>query len=295
MAYRHVHILVCQHTTQHTDISEYRCRYDALSEDEPQYVPRFGPDGLTYPELTGPLLYSDEHDVRHSDNPTQQSEQPDYPQRFLDDVYALRHLDIVKVAVPDEYRALVVRGSIMLRVKLCTVILLKLLALLPRCHVLQHKLYLPGIITLRIDCLQRAVWDDRRVVLLHLVILQYAYDKERKLVYTDTSAYKRSVIAGQLLSLGLSQHNHLAALIDVNVIDKTPRQNLTLVYLPVCRCPSAKSLFGNIFVFVRDIHARLGQCASYILCVIGECLLRHHDIPVQQFYGTALLHTFIWL
>ena len=165
MTYRGIHDFIGGYATHHADVSEDTGDDDALGDDELQYRPRFGTDGLAHAKLSGALLHGDEHDVAYAHDAAEQGEQAHYPQGYLDDGDALVHLYVVHISVPKPDGAVVIGSSQVVVVDASTIAFLESLVVLLGLQVLEGELDGASLVALGIDGLHGREGGESLVVL----------------------------------------------------------------------------------------------------------------------------------
>ena len=281
MANGGIHVSVGSNAAEHAYISEERCDNHALHNDEPQDRQGRGTDGFTNAKLARALLHRYEHDVAHTHDAREQREQADNPQRDVHYAYAVVHLHGLCEAVPYPHRVVVVGSSTVVAVQPGGVCLLKRLVLLFGLKAVKREHNVVGLVALSVDRPQRC---ERRVgSIVHAVLFRRidAYDLERHSCDVHILAHQILDVAfRQQFGIVLAQHQRLASLLDVDIVDEPSIEHVFLVYLYVVGIDAlqrARHIIGpmrhgqSCLVYLRphvvDMLFKVVACCVYVAVI----------------------------
>ena len=222
MPQRCVHILISKHTTQHANIAKQGGDNNTLDNNQSQNAPRLCTNSLTDSKLVGALLNGDEHDITYAHDTREQCEESDDPKESMDDIYSFLHLLALSIVIPYPDAAIILRVNLVHTIQSATIVLLKGLVGILRGQSLERKLDAAQTRCIgAINTLDRSV---RRIgsAITFATALVDANNLERDIAHLDILAQQRFIVLRfQLLSLVITEHNHLTAILQVDIVNES--------------------------------------------------------------------------
>ena len=174
-----------------------------------------------------------------------------------------------------------------------TIILLKGLIVFHTLQILESKLYVASLVALGVNGLDGRERGECLVILSRFIVLVDSYHLEGKVTQLDILAYEQPIVFYQFLGLTTTHHNHLSALLHIDLIDESPFQHLYFVDFGMGRINTCQRLVGYIVVAIIDIHTILLQLSAhiaYLMCIdmIGDEHILVVEVDRSSFFQTIV-------
>ena len=288
-----IHILIRHHAKHHADIAEECSDDNTLDDDQPQYAPWLSADGLANTKLMGALLDGDEHDVRDTYDTTQQGEQTHYPESSANDGNALLHLQTLRIAVPQPDSTLVLRMYLMVGIDTTAIVGLEVFVRFLRFQSMESKLDIAGIVSISPENALDGGIGRESLCLTILGILIDANHLEHEIIDLDITSHQRLIVFGrQFFCLVTAQHEHLALLLQVDIIDESAIEHIHLVNLDMVGV-NTQNAGTDILLIVADGNTD-AIAGTHLVNMVHEIASRCINITRLQTDCPTLLQTVVW-